>query len=352
MGKLHLKRTPAEQAEHDLRKARKAARRAAKHARRHRDDLSEQEQTGPSSSKRRKVQETFEEDEESYGYFGSHSTSHKPDYDYIYAQMEEERFREKMWGAFEDDERLDSMEAKFNNYAHIPRRWRGGGMDRMEDELDIDPQMMEDEDYAEWIRTNMWRKKHAAEFEEQERKKAERAAREARARSFREETRRMERQEEERSRRRRREKERKRWAEARAQYESKWKTLLTSSTSESIELKFQDIPWPVFAVDIGPSDRTNKGKGRAVDEVTVDDLTAEAIASFLLPDEDPLGPSDAETMQKERRDRLRETMLRFHPDKFEGRILRFVRERDKERVQEAVGRVTRAITELLAAKPK
>ena len=34
--KLRLKRTPAEQAEHDLRKARKAARKAAKH--KHRDD--------------------------------------------------------------------------------------------------------------------------------------------------------------------------------------------------------------------------------------------------------------------------------------------------------------------------
>ena len=60
-------------------------------------------------------------------------------------------------GAYADDERLDSAEARFNDYAHVPRRWRSGGMDRMDDELDIDPQMMEEEDYAEWIRANMWK---------------------------------------------------------------------------------------------------------------------------------------------------------------------------------------------------
>ena len=44
-----------------------------------------------------------------------------------------------------------------NSYAHVPRRWRGGGMERMDDELGIDPQYMEEEDYAEWVRAGMWR---------------------------------------------------------------------------------------------------------------------------------------------------------------------------------------------------
>lgn len=154
MGKLHLKRTPAEQAEHDLRKARKAARKAAKHARRY-DDDPEDEASISSSHKRRKTGKGYDPEhvEDSAG----HSHAYKPDYDFINAQIEEERFREKMWGAFEDDDRLDSMEARFNNYAHIPRRWRSGGMERMDDELDIDPQMMEEEDYAEWVRANMWK---------------------------------------------------------------------------------------------------------------------------------------------------------------------------------------------------
>ena len=56
-----------------------------------------------------------------------------------------------------DDDRLDGVEASMNSYAHVPRRWRGGGMERMDDELDVDPQYMQDEDYAEWVREGMWR---------------------------------------------------------------------------------------------------------------------------------------------------------------------------------------------------
>lgn len=369
MGKLHLKRTPEEQRAHDLRKARKAARKAAKRSAGDDDDDS----AGP--SKRRKTSYVrsshndfvFDHEDVDSGY-GSHR-GHKPDFDYIHAQVEEERFREKMWGAFEDDERLDAAEARFNDYAHIPRRWRGGGMDRLDDELGIDPQMMEEEDYAEWVRTNMWRcdysgfaqyarslrarhrKKHAAEFEEQERKKAEKAARAEREKAIRDETRRMEREEERRRRQRRHERETKKWEEARARYETVWQDLLVGKLDR--ELSFEDIPWPVLVKDIGPS-LDKKGKSRATNVVQVDieDLTLEDISAFLLPDGRPAESttSDKDVAKKERRDKLRETMLRFHPDKFEGRIMRSVREADKERVREGVGKVARAINDLLAEK--
>lgn len=161
-GKLRMKRTPEEQAAHDVRKTSKAARKAAKKARRSRS-------RSPSSrDKRRRTDNSnyvFEWEEEQF--VSNHSTtssgehsSHrqpKPDWDYVHAQVEEERFRDKLWGALEDDERLDGVEARMNSYAHIPRRWRGGGMDRMEDDMTIDPQFMEDEDYAEWVRLGMWR---------------------------------------------------------------------------------------------------------------------------------------------------------------------------------------------------
>lgn len=150
MGKLHLKRTPAEQAEHELRKARRAARKAAKRSRQH-EDYSDTEEGSSSSRKKHKTFDA-EDDESSYN-----PQAYKADYDHIAAQLEEERFREKMWGAFGDDERLDSVEASLNSYAHIPRRWHGGGMDRMDDELHISPQMMEEEDYAEWVRAGMWK---------------------------------------------------------------------------------------------------------------------------------------------------------------------------------------------------
>lgn len=87
----------------------------------------------------------------------------------IRARVEEERFREKMFGAFQDDERLDAVEAKMNDYAHVPRRWRedgmstgkkayagGGGLDGGLWES-ADPATMDEEEYAEWIRAGMWR---------------------------------------------------------------------------------------------------------------------------------------------------------------------------------------------------
>ena len=44
----------------------------------------------------------------------------------------------------EDDEQLGVLEAHLNGYADISRRWRGGGMDRMEDEVGMDPNVMGD----------------------------------------------------------------------------------------------------------------------------------------------------------------------------------------------------------------
>lgn len=84
----------------------------------------------------------------------------------IRARVEEERFREKMFGALQDDERLDAVEAKMNDYAHVPRRWREDGVSsgrRAYAGTDgaawesADPATMDEEEYAEWIRAGMWR---------------------------------------------------------------------------------------------------------------------------------------------------------------------------------------------------
>ena len=135
---------------------RKAAREAAK-PKRSRDDEDEQ------YLHRHKRQRTDErtpldhaDDNDVPSKPGSHR-SHKPDYDYIQAQVEEERFEDKLWSAMGQDERLNFIEATLNSYAHVPRRWRRGGMERTDAKLDIDPRYMEDEDYAEWIRAGMWR---------------------------------------------------------------------------------------------------------------------------------------------------------------------------------------------------
>lgn len=325
-----MKRTPEEQRRHDLRKARKAARKAAKRAR---DAEGSDEQAGPSSKRHKassKQDYTFEFDAaDSCDDYGPRFEGCDPDY----ARMEEEdRFRDKMWGAYADDERLDSVEAAFNSYAHIPRRWRGGGMDRIDDEDHIDPSMMEDEDYAEWIRASMWRRKHAAEAAAYDRQKQEAAERKEREKKIREETRRMEKAEEERRRQRRREKENRKWEHARAYYEQTWKQILDGNVDR--ELRFEDVPWPVFF------DK----------DVDVEAITTSAMATFLLPDCRPIGGAavDEDALKRERRDKLRETMLRFHPDKFEGRFLRHVREADQQRVLEGVGLVARGLNTLLS----
>jgi len=77
----------------------------------------------------------------------------------------------------------------------------------------------------------------------------------------------------------------------------------------------------------------------------VEELTAEAISSFLLP---PPGPEkDDSSLKKEKKDRLREAFLRFHPDKFEGRFMARVNDKEKEKVREAIGQISRVLNLLM-----
>lgn len=98
---------------------------------------------------------------------------------------------------------------------------------------------------------------------------------------------------------------------------------------------FRDIPWPVLHA------HKDKSKHRSdVSSVSVDDLTVEAISEFLLP-------NDSQDNQKSRKDVLRETFLRFHPDKFEGRFMKLVCESEQENVREGIGRVVRVLNTLM-----
>ena len=136
MTKLHLKRTPEERAR---RKAHRAAKRAAK--RKRSDDLA-----AGSSSRKKKLESDSDDD-----VYGPSPSSHKPDYDAIRAELEEMRFREKMWGALEEDERLDGINSRFNDYPHIPDRWARDQHDS------VNPLYMDDDEYAEWVREGMWK---------------------------------------------------------------------------------------------------------------------------------------------------------------------------------------------------
>lgn len=139
--KLHLKRTPAEQAEHDLRKARKAARRAARAApyATHQNTESDDEygpQPAPSAAA------------------SSRRMTHEDDED-VFARVEEDRFRDKLAEAMGEDEYVHGLHSRFETYeaGRVPKRWQG-----LDTEANnVNPALMEEEEYAEYIRSSMWR---------------------------------------------------------------------------------------------------------------------------------------------------------------------------------------------------
>nr|GAT56157.1 predicted protein [Mycena chlorophos] len=251
--------------------------------------------------------------------------------------------------AFDDDDRLDSLEARMNDYAHVPERWRSashtstsaghGSFADNEDLLNLDPAQMDDEEYAEWIRSAMYRKTHAKEYAEEQERKARREARRAEEKARRAETARLAAQAEEEHRRKKRQKEARRFEFARADYDSRWKALLLLSDADAV-LTFADIPWPVLAAQR----RSERHANDPPPVISLDALSAEEIAVFLVPDV----PKD-EASKKNRKEKLRETYLRFHPDKFEGRFMRRMRERDQEKTREAIGVVVRALNVLMDA---
>jgi hypothetical protein len=160
MPKLHLKRTPAEEEAHQLRKARKAVRKAAKARSRLKRASVDNEDEGDDNEdegyhKRQRTEEyTPSGSEETYGpdpHLHPHSTYTAQ----LQAQLEEERFYEKMYEAQEDDTGIYGLEERWSAYpgVHIPERWRVPG----ERVKDPDPRYMDDEEYAEWIRAEMWK---------------------------------------------------------------------------------------------------------------------------------------------------------------------------------------------------
>ena len=176
------------------------------------------------------------------------------------------------------------------------------------------------------------RKTHAEEYAEQQRKKAEHAARKAEAKARKAETKRLEKLAEDERNRLEEERGIRRLKAAREEYNSRWVALLASvgERTKGADLAFHDIPWPV--VDAYRHRRTH-------DEdqcLRADDITAKAITLFLFSGE-----------KRDRREKLREAIRRFHPDKFEGRFIPRVRAQDQERVLEAIGQVSRILNSLL-----
>ncbi|KAH0829164.1 hypothetical protein J3R83DRAFT_2673 [Lanmaoa asiatica] len=336
MTKLRLKPTPAEEQERARRKAYKAAKKAVK--RRRSGDVDSDPAPGPSSRRQRRTH-VPPDDDDVYGPSPPPTSSYKPDYDAIRAELEDMRFRERMWGALEEDERLDGINARFNDYAHVPDRWA-------RDEHDaVDPQYMDSDEYAEWVREGMWKKKHAREYKEQAKRDAEKATRRAREKEIKAETARLEKLALEQEERRRKERQRQREEEYRQQYEQRWKALLDPRTWNHGPLTLGDIPLPLFSAHIAKRKASDGGPLR------VEEITPEAIAAFLLPDADNMATlAKNDDISRRNRDKLKETLLRFHPDKFEGRFMHHVPASDIECVREVVGQVVRVLNVLMSGQ--
>ncbi len=120
-----------------------------------------------------------------------------------------------------------------------------------------------------------------------------------------------------------------RHADARDAYERRWVGLLNSK-SISDDLGFGDIPWPVQG-----------------ESPNISQITAQAVSAFLFfPGDEGI---DEAGRGRARKEELRGTMLRFHPDKFEGRVIPRVRDEERAAVREGANAVTRAVTALMGS---
>ena len=84
------------------------------------------------------------------------------------------------------------------------------------------------------------------------------------------------------------------------------------------------LPWPVFRK---PTE--------------LEGLTSVAICAYVLSPHHPTGKSKAA------RDRVKDHLKRWHPDRFEAKLLRKIRAEEREKVQEGAGLVARNLSEML-----
>jgi hypothetical protein len=104
-------------------------------------------------------------------------------------------------------------------------------------------------------------------------------------------------------------------------YEEKWAALRSNAIGVE-HLSFYDIPWPSFENTRG----------------SVDIIEERVLAFVCHPLHEHIQGGGGQARS------LRSEMLRWHPDKFEGKVLGRVVEGDREAVREAAGRVARILT--------
>lgn len=142
-----------------------------------------------------------------------------------------------------------------------------------------------------------------------------------RDRAMRKERERQEKLKEERRERKRLERELKDKEAAWSSYRATWDALNVMPVAET-KLHFKDLPWPVFPPPIDPHPLTREG------------ISIFLLASFHSPD-------------KSRKQRIRDALLAYHPDRFIGRFLGLVDQSEREMVETGIRMVVRALNTLL-----
>ena len=104
-----------------------------------------------------------------------------------------------------------------------------------------------------------------------------------------------------------------------AQHTNIWKSLFSSEG-----LRWNDFPWPVFKRPSEP-----------------EDMTTQAIGAYVLS-------KNAPDAQKSSKDRIKDHIKRWHPDRFETKVLPRVFQTDREKVKAGAGVVARGLNELLS----
>lgn len=138
------------------------------------------------------------------------------------------------------------------------------------------------------------------------------------------------------------------------EYDKAWDRLLLSVKPmkkfvfRKISFAFDEVPWPILkqyrlAMPISNSGQSqlNRSSTSTTNSISFNDFTAEAIAQFLLhPLRDP---------GKSRKDKLRDAILHYHPDKF-NRFLHRIVDSDRARVLQGIDLVIKALNRLMHAQ--
>ncbi|KAF6747118.1 hypothetical protein DFP72DRAFT_810638 [Ephemerocybe angulata] len=103
--------------------------------------------------------------------------------------------------------------------------------------------------------------------------------------------------------------------------EKTWINLTTMSA-----LRWDDFPWPMIRKPTNP-----------------EEITTAAIEAYVLSPHYP-------DKSRSEKDRIKDYIKRWHPDRFETKLLIKVLDEEKERVREGAGSVVRSLNDLLAKR--